>query len=931
MDWVKDLDFDEPQFVFGEGAFGKVIRGYLKSSHAPTAASSSSSSSNTVVVAIKTMDKAEEKAKEEQDQRRALEKIVEEFEREVWLMSGLNHINVVRLFGVCFEPKPALVMEVVSGGDLYGQLSDPFGLRKVSNIWKAVEAAKGQHTLNSMKADIPLPPFEERFENEIARISKSTRAWTIARSNSSGDASSSTSSAAKSSIVEAMKVFYETGTREAKLAADKAVDELFDEYQANLKQVARIDWPLRLKLATDIAQGMAHLHSIRPPVVHRDLKTPNIFLTRPLQEFSGDFGSPLAKVGDFGLSARMFGLTTFVVVKGGGSNLDHINPLWAAPEVLQGYPYTALSDVYAMGVMLWELVTREDPYDEVVTRAEGGRVDGPAFMEYAKERILAGDRPVFPEDTLASYRKLAEECWQPDPSKRPPFIAIFSRLRDICREYAPSLFKVLPEHLEAAENEEHKEEERTVVGPIAPVLAPRTVDGASESDSLKMVCLCSALEGRFIWAGFHKGRVGMYNTASTQWILCDEANKHAAAVNSLTYTPVDGGQVWSGSADGLLRVWSAQPKSTAQALEEIDHRGWLETKSKGLKIGWERKWVQLEGAQLIQYTKQSGGKESGRIDVFTFQSVTLKDDQSFSLECATIEKKKSKKSSKTFRVPNTKDAEAAYIKEWVRQIQHAIDLCARKPNGASSSAALVLQLEVETSVSNASIDCLSTVDGYVWSASSDFRLRQWDIQKAALDVGSGTARKDLYVLRHLELPMEQVEGRYRAITRMVSPLASNKQVWVAVGNRLAVVDLSQAPEVAKGSPSVASAVRYLEPHHEDVTRSLVRTRANDRMYVLSAARRSGEMWAWDSHTMERVQVHNPIPEGAGSEIQCVADADQFRWLVTNTHVCRFPIDSAEHASAEVSALPKGSRVESLVVGSDGVCVWLAGQTFSCWR
>lgn len=39
-----------------------------------------------------------------------------------------------------------------------------------------------------------------------------------------------------------------------------------------------LNWPLRLKIATDIAKGMLFLHSSTPPIVHRDLKTPNILV-----------------------------------------------------------------------------------------------------------------------------------------------------------------------------------------------------------------------------------------------------------------------------------------------------------------------------------------------------------------------------------------------------------------------------------------------------------------------------------------------------------------------------------------------------------------------------------------------------------------------------------------------------------------------------
>src|SRR3989338_1372882 len=63
--------------------------------------------------------------------------------------------------------------------------------------------------------------------------------------------------------------------------------------------VAPVDEALRLKLAIDIARGMVCLHEPTPPIVHRDLKTPNVFLTRSLVDFpsleSGDesWGTPL--------------------------------------------------------------------------------------------------------------------------------------------------------------------------------------------------------------------------------------------------------------------------------------------------------------------------------------------------------------------------------------------------------------------------------------------------------------------------------------------------------------------------------------------------------------------------------------------------------------------------------------------------------------
>ncbi len=59
-------------------------------------------------------------------------------------------------------------------------------------------------------------------------------------------------------------------------------------------------WPLRLKIAKDIAKGCAFLHSASPPVIHRDLKSPNILLCD-----LSDGAGVLAKVCDFGLASSL--------------------------------------------------------------------------------------------------------------------------------------------------------------------------------------------------------------------------------------------------------------------------------------------------------------------------------------------------------------------------------------------------------------------------------------------------------------------------------------------------------------------------------------------------------------------------------------------------------------------------------------------------
>eukprot|EP00854_Cymbomonas_tetramitiformis_P026524 gene26524-32557_t len=84
--------------------------------------------------------------------------------------------------------------------------------------------------------------------------------------------------------------------------------------------------------------GLDHLHGKK--IVHRDLKTQNIFLTK----------SFLVKLGDFGVS-RAMGTQTCALKTVVGT------PYYMSPELVQGTPYNSKSDVWALGCVLYELIT----------------------------------------------------------------------------------------------------------------------------------------------------------------------------------------------------------------------------------------------------------------------------------------------------------------------------------------------------------------------------------------------------------------------------------------------------------------------------------------------------------------------------------------------------------------------------------------------
>merc|ERR1711874_968958 len=61
----------------------------------------------------------------------------------------------------------------------------------------------------------------------------------------------------------------------------------------------RLCWPQKVKMCSDVARGMCYLHGFDPQIIHRDLKSLNLLLVKPI---SRESDCPHVKVGDFGVS-----------------------------------------------------------------------------------------------------------------------------------------------------------------------------------------------------------------------------------------------------------------------------------------------------------------------------------------------------------------------------------------------------------------------------------------------------------------------------------------------------------------------------------------------------------------------------------------------------------------------------------------------------
>jgi hypothetical protein len=143
---------------------------------------------------------------------------------------------------------------------------------------------------------------------------------------------------------------------------------------------------MRISMARDIADGLCYMHT--NGIVHRDLKSHNVLLT-----LNGH-----AKLCDFGLAT----LQTLTSTRTAGSGAAAGTYPWFAPEMFQGASCNQTTDVYAFGIIMWELLTCEVPFqglNEIQVRGlleRGQRPDLPCPLPFGFS---------------SAYIELMKRCW----------------------------------------------------------------------------------------------------------------------------------------------------------------------------------------------------------------------------------------------------------------------------------------------------------------------------------------------------------------------------------------------------------------------------------------------------------------------------------------------------------------------------------------
>ncbi|XP_010244776.1 PREDICTED: uncharacterized protein LOC104588515 isoform X2 [Nelumbo nucifera] len=172
-----------------------------------------------------------------------------------------------------------------------------------------------------------------------------------------------------------------------------------------------LDKRKRLLIAMDVAFGMEYLHAKN--IVHFDLKSDNLLVNLR------DPHRPICKVGDLGLSK----VKCQTLISGG---VRGTLP-WMAPELLNGSSNLVSEkvDVFSFGIVMWELLTGEEPYADLHYGAIIGGIVSNTL------------RPPVPETCDPEWRSLMERCWSSDPSERPSFTEIANQLRSMAANLPP--------------------------------------------------------------------------------------------------------------------------------------------------------------------------------------------------------------------------------------------------------------------------------------------------------------------------------------------------------------------------------------------------------------------------------------------------------------------------------------------------------------
>ena len=323
--------------------------------------------------------------------------------------------------------------------------------------------------------------------------------------------------------------------------------------------------PICIKIAFDIAEGLHFLHNLPTPILHRDLKPGNVLLASDDTKWKYT-----AKLADFGLSTvqYLYKLKERAVE----------TPIWLPPEILSGGSYAAPSDVFAFGIIFYEMIERRGPYDNFDFR----------FLNELEEDIISGKRCDLSHTQTyhPGIAKLISACWHGDPKQRPNFKEVMETLIDLTKPVDEELCVRLTKRLSNISHVSLPSEAPTTL----PLVTGKFVKQI-HTDPLEAIT-CMVAVGDDVWVAHKNCDISIWDSHDASMFRLIIA---AHPVEVLTMKVADS-CVWAGTQNAMLGSWKSRRFADS----------YLPNSSKMLKEGYLEP---ADGSPAIFVALKDGDKE----------------------------------------------------------------------------------------------------------------------------------------------------------------------------------------------------------------------------------------------------------------------------------------------------------------------------------
>ncbi|CAL4980034.1 unnamed protein product [Urochloa decumbens] len=184
----------------------------------------------------------------------------------------------------------------------------------------------------------------------------------------------------------------------------------------------------RLSIAIELAEVLSHMHSLRSPILHGDIKPDNILLN---EDFS-------PRISDFGI-ARLISSDGTQQTQNIIGSIGYLDPLYTRTGIL-----TPKVDVYSFGVLLVEMITRKKAADgkiDLIQNFNEALKRGKKVRQMFDMEIVDGKKSI---KVLNDIAEVAGECLILENKQRPEMVEVADRLRKCRNDLSGSNYPINP-------------------------------------------------------------------------------------------------------------------------------------------------------------------------------------------------------------------------------------------------------------------------------------------------------------------------------------------------------------------------------------------------------------------------------------------------------------------------------------------------------